>query len=92
MNDWFVAKTKFEIFQWASGEYLCQEIPDNWVSLTDEQRDEYIQENVCEQFEDDSVGSILSQIKVLAKYADEFFQPQKQMQLSINQRINNDEL
>ena len=86
-----MTKTKFEVFQWASAEYLCQEIPDNWVSLTDEQRDEYIQENVCEQYEDDSVGSILSQIKVLAKYADEFFQPQKQMQLSINQRINNDE-
>ena len=63
----------FKTFQWASSEYLCEEVPDNWNSLNLEAKEEYINENVHEDHEEKEVRHLIFDIENLARHALDFF-------------------
>ena len=63
----------FKTFQWASAEYLCDEVPDNWNALKLEAREAYINENVHEDHEYKEAEHVIFCIENLARHAIGFF-------------------
>ena len=63
----------FKTFQWASAEYLCEEVPDNWNSLNLEAKEEFLNENIHEDHEHEEVEYVLFNIENLARHALNFF-------------------
>ena len=43
--------TEFEIFQTVSGNFLCQEVPDNWLDFTEEEQINFVQEHLWQPLE-----------------------------------------
>lgn len=66
-------KISFETFQWASAEYLCNEIPDNWNALDLKTKERYINENIHEDHEHKEAEQVLFDIENLARHAIDFF-------------------
>jgi len=56
-------KMKFKILQNQSGEFLCEEIPDNWEDMEDEERDSFLTDNAWEPFENESASTIYNYIE-----------------------------
>ncbi len=51
----------------ASGLYLTQELPNYYEDLTSDQFKAYIVSNVCEDFENFTIDSLIDQINLTAK-------------------------
>ncbi len=50
--------TKFDLHQLASGEYLCEQIPDDWEMLEVEQQNDFLLANAWEPMEGKSADDI----------------------------------
>ena len=55
--------TEFELFQSLSGNFLCQEVPDNWENLDEEKQDQFVRENIWQPLEHYSSSEIIELIE-----------------------------
>ena len=62
-----------KIFQWASGEYLTEQMPEEVVTGSDEAMLDFINEYVIEPFEFVNTQDILESIAILAEDSQRFF-------------------
>ena len=54
---------EFRLFQHASGHFLCKEIPDNWEEMEEEEREEFLNDNAWESFENTPASEVLTIIE-----------------------------
>ena len=54
---------KFKIMQQVSGNYLCENLPDNWEELAEEEQNEFLETNAWEPVEDLSADELFSLIE-----------------------------
>ena len=43
--------SEFDIFQTLSGNFLCQQVPANWLDLTEEEQNQFVQEHIWQPLE-----------------------------------------
>lgn len=56
----------FEILQLTSGNYLSENIPDNWMQMSDDEQSVFLEENAWEPFEYWEVDEVWSLIDAAA--------------------------
>jgi|TARA_R100000152_G_C6698885_1_gene128834 hypothetical protein len=62
-----------KFFQWASGEYLTEQMPEEVCIGSDEIMHDFISDHVCETWKGEDPQCILEHIDALANDAQEFF-------------------
>lgn len=58
----FKSQVEFRFLQIASGAFLGNELPDNWESLVDEEKEEYLTDEVCGFVEFGNVAALWDNI------------------------------
>ena len=69
-------EVSFETYQWASGQYLTQRLPDNFHSMTTEDQNNFLEGYACDLYELGDADDIWSEIDHLAMSAHKFFKGQ----------------
>ena len=54
---------RFKVLQKASGNFLCEDLPDNWEDMEEEEQNNFLEENAWEPFENKNVDEIWSNIE-----------------------------
>ena len=62
-------KPRVETYQWASGHFLTNELPDNFMDMSDEALFEFIEQHLIEQYEYDREEHVWDMIEWLAQDA-----------------------
>ena len=60
--------TESEIFQSLMGNFICQELPDNWSDLDEEEQEKFVGKNIWQPLENCNPSKILELIE-LASFA-----------------------
>jgi len=60
-------KPRVETYQWASGHFLTNELPDHFMDMSDEALFEFIEQHVIEQYEYDREEHVWDMIEWLAQ-------------------------
>ena len=66
-------EVSFETYQWASGHYLTQPLPDNWYDMTTEDQNNWLYGYACDLYELWNAGDLWAEIDHLANDAHKFF-------------------
>ncbi len=59
--------TEFEIFQTVSGNFLCQEVPDDWLDFTEEEQIDFVQEHLWQPLEYCEASKVINLIQDASK-------------------------
>ena len=63
---------EFEILQFMSGNFLCEDFPDNWRDMTEDEQIEFMEDNVWEPFENTPASEVYKIIDNAANCAIQF--------------------
>lgn len=59
-------KCRIDLFQWASGHFLTEHLPDNYMEMSEEELRQYCVDHAWEPMEDWEPECVLEQIETLA--------------------------